>query len=118
MKKRLLFVLTSLFFVAAQAFAQQQTVTGKITSEQGTPLSGVTVTVKGTTTRAVTTDNGTFTILAAPGQTLQFRMEAFNFLNHPVWGLPNASVTSSNYGRITSTTGSMRQMQFALKYVF
>lgn len=73
MKKRLLFVLTSLFFVAAQAFAQQQTVTGKVTSEQGTPLSGVTVTVKGTTTRAVTNDNGNFTIQAQPGQTLQFR---------------------------------------------
>jgi hypothetical protein len=52
------------------------------------------------------------------GHTLQFRMEAFNFLNHPVWGLPNTSVSSSNYGRITSTTGSMRQMQFALKYIF
>ena len=52
------------------------------------------------------------------GHTLQFRVEAFNFLNHPVWNLPNASVTSSNYGRITSTTNSMRQMQFALKYVF
>lgn len=73
MKKRLLFVLTSLFFVTAQVFAQQQTVTGKVTSEQGTPLSGVTVTVKGTNTRAVTTDNGSFTIVAAPGQTLQFR---------------------------------------------
>jgi len=52
------------------------------------------------------------------GQSLQFRAEVFNFLNHPVWGLPNASVTSTNYGRITSTTNSMRQVQFALKYVF
>jgi len=74
MKKRLLFVLTSLVFVAAQVFAQQQTVTGKVTSEQGTPLSGVTVTVKGTNTRAATNDNGTFTIQAQPGQTLQFRI--------------------------------------------
>ncbi len=73
MRKRLLFVLTSLFFVAAQAFAQQQSITGKVTTEQGTPLSGVTVTVKGTNTRAVTNDNGTFTIQAQPGQTLQFR---------------------------------------------
>ncbi|HXJ41286.1 MAG TPA: hypothetical protein VNH18_18535 [Bryobacteraceae bacterium] len=52
------------------------------------------------------------------GHTLQFRMEAFNFLNHPTWGLPNTTLSSSNYGRITSTSGSMRQMQFALKYVF
>jgi len=74
MKKRMLFVLTSLFFVAAQVFAQQQSVTGKVTSEQGAPLSGVTVTVKGTTTRAVTNDNGNFTIAAQPGQTLQFRI--------------------------------------------
>src|SRR5256714_9562161 len=74
MKKRMLFVLTSLFFVAAQVFAQQQNVTGKVTSEQGAPLSGVTITVKGTTTRAATNDNGNFTIAAQPGQTLQFRI--------------------------------------------
>jgi hypothetical protein len=52
------------------------------------------------------------------GHELQFRGEAFNVLNHPVWGLPNTSLTSSNFGRITSTNGSMRQMQLALKYVF
>src|SRR5256714_69381 len=74
MKKRMLFVLTSFFFVAARVFAQQQNVTGKVTSEQGAPLSGVTITVKGTTTRAVTNDNGNFTIAAQPGQTLQFRI--------------------------------------------
>src|SRR2546423_4103750 len=74
MKKRMLFVLASLFFVAAQVFAQQQNVTGKVTREQGAPLSGVTVTVKGTTTRAVTNDNGNFTIAAQSGQTLQFRI--------------------------------------------
>ncbi|HJQ11654.1 MAG TPA: SusC/RagA family TonB-linked outer membrane protein [Gemmatimonadaceae bacterium] len=73
MKKRMLFVLTSLFFVAAQVFAQQQTVTGKVTSEQGAPLSGVTVTVKGTSTRALTNAEGNFSILAQPGQSLQFR---------------------------------------------
>ena len=74
MKKRMLFVLTSLFLVAAQVFAQQQTVTGKVTSEQGAALSGVTVTVKGTNNRALTNDNGNFTIQAQPGQTLQFRI--------------------------------------------
>ena len=49
---------------------------------------------------------------------LQFRFEAFNILNHPVWGTPNSNVTSSGFGTITSTAVSMRQMQLALKYSF
>jgi hypothetical protein len=49
---------------------------------------------------------------------LQFRLEAFNVLNHPVWGIPNANVTSSGFGTITGTAVSMRQMQVAMKYSF
>ena len=56
--------------------------------------------------------------LPLEGHAVQFRWEAFNLLNHPAWGLPNATLTSPNFGRITSTAGSMRQMQFALKYSF
>jgi hypothetical protein len=52
------------------------------------------------------------------GHMLQFRLEAFNVMNHPVWGIPNASVTSSGFGTITGTAVSMRQMQVALKYSF
>jgi hypothetical protein len=49
---------------------------------------------------------------------LQFRFEAFNALNHPVWGTPNSNVLSSGFGTITSTAVSMRQLQMALKYSF
>ncbi len=49
---------------------------------------------------------------------IQFRWEAYNLLNHPVWGFPTTNFSSPNFGRITSTAISMRQMQFALKYVF
>ena len=49
---------------------------------------------------------------------IQFRWEAYNLLNHPVWGFPNTNFSSPNFGRITSTAVNMRQMQFALKYVF
>ena len=52
------------------------------------------------------------------GHELQFRWEAYNVLNHPVWGFPNTNFSSANFGRITSTAANMRQMQFALKYVF
>ncbi len=52
------------------------------------------------------------------GHELQFRWESYNLLNHPVWGFPNANLSSPSFSRISSTAVSMRQMQFALKYVF
>ena len=49
---------------------------------------------------------------------LQFRFEAFNLPNHPNWGNPDTNIASSTFGRITSTRINMRQLQFALKYIF
>ncbi len=69
---------------------------------------------------------------------LQFRFEAFNVLNHPVFGVPNAyldsypldangrpdkSVKVTNdlfgaFGTITNTAAANRQLQFALKLIW
>ena len=50
---------------------------------------------------------------------LQFRFETFNAFNHPNWGLPNGNHRSAtNFGQISTTRGDMRQLQFAVKYVF
>ena len=46
---------------------------------------------------------------------LQFRADAFNLLNTPQFGFPNANIGSPTAGRITTTVGDNRQMQFALK---
>jgi TonB-linked SusC/RagA family outer membrane protein len=73
MKKTVVMVLLGAFLVAAQAFAQQKTVTGKVTSEQGAPLSGVAIVIKGTSTRASTNSEGDYSIVVAVGQVLQFR---------------------------------------------
>ncbi len=52
-------------------------------------------------------------------QYLQFRWEAFNAGNHPVWGTPNTNANNpAAFGTITGTRLSMRQMQLALKYFF
>src|SRR5437667_9854400 len=71
---RLLLALLALMLVAGPAFAQQRTITGKVTSEQGTPLAGVSVTVKGTSTATSTNNQGDYTIAAGAGQVLQFRL--------------------------------------------
>jgi len=52
------------------------------------------------------------------GQYLEVRFEAFNFANHPNLSLPSSSFPSAALGTITGTTTHMREIQFALKYVF
>src|SRR3989441_3001402 len=70
----LLLVSLGVFLFGAQAFAQQRTITGKVTSEQGTPLAGVTVVVKGTNAATSTGNQGDYSIAAEAGQILQFRL--------------------------------------------
>jgi hypothetical protein len=51
-------------------------------------------------------------------KTIQFRLEAFNVLNNPIWNDPNTTLTSPLYGTINSTRRPMREMQIGLKFVF
>ncbi len=76
MKKQLPIVLLGLWLIAAppRAAAQQRTITGTVTSEQGSALSGVAVVVKGGTLRASTNNQGNYSIAAEAGQVLQFRL--------------------------------------------
>ena len=52
------------------------------------------------------------------GHRLQFRWEAFNFLNTPQFSAPARSLGEATFGRITSTITGNREMQFGLKYFF
>ena len=54
----------------------------------------------------------------AEGQQVEFRAEAFNVTNSLRLGNPNVTVSGGQFGRITSSNGGPRIMQFALKYIF
>jgi len=73
MHTRLALVLMGILVVAPRAFAQQKTVTGKVTSEQGAPLSGVLIVIKGTNTGAYSNREGDYSVGAEVGQVLQYR---------------------------------------------
>jgi hypothetical protein len=49
---------------------------------------------------------------------VQFRSEFFNVFNNVNLGLPNSTVISSSFGRITSTTTPPRVIELALKFRF
>jgi outer membrane receptor protein involved in Fe transport len=49
---------------------------------------------------------------------IEFRIEARNALNHPVFGTPITSVDDQNFGKITYTSVGPREMQLALKFNF
>jgi hypothetical protein len=51
-------------------------------------------------------------------QTLQFRFEVFNILNHPNWSNPVVDPNSGSFGMVTGKTNDTRQLQLALKYAF
>ena len=66
------FMTLILALIVQVSFAQQKTVTGNVSDSSGTPLLGVTVVAKGTTSGASTDFDGNYSIQTQEGATLVF----------------------------------------------
>ncbi|MBA9077825.1 SusC/RagA family TonB-linked outer membrane protein [Rufibacter quisquiliarum] len=90
----LLFALALLVASSGAVSAQQRNVSGTVRGEGGTPLIGVTVLVKGTSTATATDVNGGFT-LSVPGNNATLVFSYIGYLNQEVavGSQSNVSVT-------------------------
>lgn len=66
-----------LFLFGTAAIAQQKTYSGTVKDETGKPMTGATVTVKGTKSSRLTNEGGQFTIQAAAGDVLEISFSGY-----------------------------------------
>ncbi|WAC41886.1 SusC/RagA family TonB-linked outer membrane protein [Pedobacter sp. SL55] len=89
--KKLLQSLFILLFVASNAMAQNRTITGTVTSkDDGLPLPGVSVKVKGTNVGTSTASNGKFT-LTVPVSATNLEFSSLGFLSKTI------AISGSNF---------------------
>jgi TonB-linked SusC/RagA family outer membrane protein len=101
MKRKLLTLFLSALLLSMQAIAQQQTVIGKVTSaDDGLPIPGASIQIKGTSLAVQTTPNGTYAIKAKVGDVLQF-----SYLGFATQELTVGSKTTLNVVLQSTNTG-------------
>jgi TonB-linked SusC/RagA family outer membrane protein len=87
MKKKILLVIGLSLVIFFQAFAQNRTVTGTVTAkDDGLPIPGVTVKIKGTTLGTQTNSAGKYVISAPPGAILIFSSVGYSAFLSPAKG--------------------------------
>ena len=69
MIRKVLFIFSFIAFVSTSLLAQQQ-ITGKVTDENGEPIVGANVVIKGTNDGTITNIDGAFNLSAPEGSTL------------------------------------------------
>jgi TonB-linked SusC/RagA family outer membrane protein len=96
MKRKLLLSALILFFCFTQSFAQQRTITGTVTTKDGSPLVGASVVVVGRKTGETTGNNGTFSInVPAKAKALTISYVGFQSQDVSISGVNNINVSLS-----------------------
>ena len=96
MKKLLLFIIT-LCFGAFSTFAQTKQISGKVSSaDDGSPIPGVSVVVKGTTNGTTTNIDGEFSLIVPENETLVFSFVGMKTVEVPVSAQTNYNISMQN----------------------
>ncbi|MBE7169443.1 MAG: SusC/RagA family TonB-linked outer membrane protein [Williamsia sp.] len=103
MRKTLRLFLSFLFLYHTAAFAQNTTVTGRVTTTANEPLSGVTIKVSGSSQGASSDPNGNFSIAAPPASTLLFSYVGFISQSIELKGRTIINVVMQNSGDSLNT---------------
>jgi TonB-dependent starch-binding outer membrane protein SusC len=91
--RKVLMLLMGLFVLCTQLFAQNRTVTGKVTDQNGAGVPNATVRVKGTTIGTTTSNDGTFSIsVPANGRALLISSVGFAEQEIAIGGQSSVSV--------------------------
>ena len=97
MKKTLLLILVLIGITISNTYAQSKKITGKVVgADDGAPIPGVSVIVKGTKRGVITDANGQFSLQAANGETLVASFVGYSSASVPV--------TTANSYQIKLTT--------------
>ncbi|MCE4563115.1 SusC/RagA family TonB-linked outer membrane protein [Maribellus sp. CM-23] len=120
MKKTLL-LMVALFFGVSTIFAQTKQISGKVTSaEDGTPIPGVSVVVKGTTNGTTTNFDGEFTFMVPENETLVFSFVGMKPKEVPITSATVYNVVleteSIGVGEVVVTAMGIRREKKALGY--
>ncbi|MBO9204048.1 MULTISPECIES: SusC/RagA family TonB-linked outer membrane protein [Niastella] len=81
-----------LLLITVGGFAQVRPVAGQVTDIEGKPVSGVTVTVKGTAGNVITDKEGRYKVMATPEQVIEFTHIAYTSKEVKVGAHPTVDV--------------------------
>ncbi|AWV99022.1 SusC/RagA family TonB-linked outer membrane protein [Arcticibacterium luteifluviistationis] len=106
--------------VSTMAYAQDTTISGKVTDSSGEALYGVNVTVKGTTKGTITGEGGSYSLSASPSQTLTFSYIGFDAQDILVGNQTSINVSLSEnasvLGEVVVTAFGIEKEKKALGY--
>lgn len=118
--RKIVSVCTLLIFMTMLAIAQTRTITGRVLDETGQPVSGASITIRGTTTGASADANGNFRISAKSGDVLV--ISAVGIPSKEVSVTSNANMTvslvrqSQNLSEVVVTALGIRRERRSLTY--